>query len=252
MRFSVPSGGPALPRRRRTRLLALLAARNEMRYLPGFVANVGPQVDGIVALDGSAAFLESRDEVVELLRVPSERPAWDEIGNHRTLIEAALRHEAEWVVCVDADERLERDFRGRAEKVIRRGRPFGFEAYAVHLRELWDAPDQFRVDGLWGLKAMARLFRVRADHEFDLRPLHGGKAPLQAKVRGRYPLAELEIYHLRMVRAGDRLARRRKYEQLDPESRWQPGIGYAYLTDEAGLRRRPMRRGREYREDPRR
>ena len=235
--------------------MALLAARDEMDYLPGYIANVGAQVDGIVALDdgstdGSAAFLDSCEPVVEVLRNPPVRPTWDEQANHRRLVAAALRHGAEWVVCVDADERLERDFRRRAERVISRGRRLGFEAYALRLRELWDSPDHFRADGLWGQKAMARLFRLREDHEFDPRPLHGVKAPLQARVAGRYPRADLEIYHLRMIRREDRLARRRKYERLDPEEKWQPGVGYAYLTDEAGLELRRIRPGRDYLEEP--
>lgn len=250
-RFTVPSRGPSLSNGRRTRLLALLAARNEIGNLPGYVANVAPQVDGIVALDdgstdGSAEFLESCDEVLEVLRVPPDRPAWDETGNHRALVRAALAQGADWVVCVDADERLERRFRARAERVIRRGGRLGFEAYAVHLRELWDSGDRYRVDGLWGRKAVARLFRVRQDHEFDPSPLHGQKAPLQARVAGRYPLADLVIYHLRMVHPEGRLARRRRYEALDPDSEWQPELGYAYLTDERGLRLKRIKPARRF------
>jgi glycosyltransferase involved in cell wall biosynthesis len=237
---AVPSGRPSLPRRQRVRLLAVVAARDEMRYLPGFVANVAPQVDGIIALDdgsrdGSAEFLEACAAVIEILRVPPDRPTWDEVGNHRALVEAALRHRADWILCLDADERLERDFRVRAERVIRRGRLLGYSAYAIRLRELWDSPDAFRVDGMWGSKAMARLFKARPDHEFDPRPLHGIKAPLQARRNGRYPLADLTLYHLGMLGPEDRLARRRRYELADPDGRWQR-VGYEYLTDERGLR----------------
>ncbi len=210
-----------------------------MRHLPAFVANVAPQVDGIIALDdgsrdGSAEFLEQTPAVIELLRVPPNRPAWDEVGNHRALLDAALRHGAEWVVCVDADERLEFEFRNRAERVIRRGRRRGYSAYAVRIKELWDSKDGFRADGVWGHKAHARLFAARADHEFDLRPLHGIKAPLQARRNGQYPLADLNIYHLGMLLREDRVARRRRYELADPDRRWQ-AIGYAHLTDEQGL-----------------
>lgn len=252
-RLAIPSGGRDRPSLARVRMLALLTVRNHVHHLPGFIANVAPQVDGIVALDdgssdGSAEFLASRAEVIELLRIPVDRPDWDEMGNHAALVRAALRLGGEWLLSVDADERLEAQFRSRAERVIRRGRLLGLSAYAVHLRELWDAPDQYRVDGTWGLKYHARLWRARADHQFDTRQLHGLKAPLQARVAGQYPLADLNIYHLGMLRHEDRVARRRRYELADPTARWQPGLGYAYLTDERGLRLERIPPKREYRE----
>jgi glycosyltransferase involved in cell wall biosynthesis len=223
------------------RLLAVLAVRNEMRFLPGCIANLAPQVDGIVALDddssdGSAEFLESCETVLEVLRAPRGRPVWDEVQNHRRLVRAALRHGADWILCVDADELLEREFRTRAERVIRRGRALGFSAYNVRLRELWGSVDQFRVDGIWRSKYPARLFRARPDHEFDPRPFHGIKAPMQARsmIFG-FPVADLTVYHLRMIHPEDRRARRERYERADPDGRWQ-NVGYAYLTDETGLR----------------
>lgn len=249
----VPSGRPSLPARRPIRLLALLAARNEMRYLPAFMANVAPHVDGIVALDdgstdGSADYLSSRPEVLKVLRVPPGRPDWDEVGNHRALVAAGVELGADWLVSLDADERVEREFGLRARRVIRRGRLLGLTAYHLRLRELWDSESAYRIDGIWGRKLPARLFAARADHRLDERPLHAFKVPLQARrVGASWPIADLEVYHLRMVHPDDRRARRERYELADPESRWQPGIGYAYLTDERGvtLRRVPPGRGFE-------
>jgi glycosyltransferase involved in cell wall biosynthesis len=240
------------------RLLALTAVRNEMRHLPDFVANVGRQVDGIVALDdgstdGSAEFLGRCDEVVELIRVPPERPAWDEVANHRTLLETALRLRAEWVLCLDADDRLEREFRVRCERELRRAEKRGYEAYSLPLRELWGSDRTYRIDGVWGKKRRARLFRPRPDPELDTQPLHAIKAPLQGRRKGKFrrgkgkfPRADLEVYHLGMIRSEDRLARRLRYEALDPEARYQPGLGYSYLTDERGIRLRPVPRERDF------
>jgi glycosyltransferase involved in cell wall biosynthesis len=232
-------------------LMALIAVRNEMQHLPELIANLARQVDGIVALDdgstdGSVEFLESRSEVIELLRVPPQRPRWDEVGNHWALVSASLRNGADWLISVDADHRLERDFRRRFELVVERGSRHGFTAYAVPVRELWGSPRTFRVDGIWGQKVRARLFQATEESQFDARPLHATKAPLQAAPGGRFPLADLEIYHLRMILPEDRWARRRRYEKLDPEERYQPGIGYAYLTDETGLRLQEIPPDRDY------
>ncbi len=240
----IPSWGIGSPRTGRTRLLALLAVRNGERYLEGFLRNVGPQVDGIIALDDGSTdatfdLLAGHRSVIEILRNPTNRPVWDEVGNHRSLVAAALRRNADWLVCVDADERLERDFRIRAERVMARGALLGLEAYAVRLRELWDDTGHYRSDGIWGRKRVARLFRARQDHEFDERVLHGVKAPLQAQRKGRFPSADLIIYHLAMIHEADRVARRDRYLAADPDRRFQ-AFGYEYLTDVTGLVRKPV------------
>lgn len=245
----VPGAEPG----RRTRLLATLMVRNEIRFLPGLLRNVAPHVDGIIALDdgssdGGDLLLAASPLVLELLRNPLERPSWDQPAGHRRLVEAALRHGAEWIIAVDADERLEREFRTRAERVIQRGSSIGLTAFGIHFRELWDSPRAVRVDGIWGRKTQPRFFRALADHQFDERPIHAAKAPLQGKFRGAFPIADLIIYHLRMVQPKDREARRQRNEQFDPQARYQPGIGYAYLTDETGLRLCPVPRKRGYEE----
>ena len=242
---------PWADRGRRVRLLATLMVRDEIRFLPGLLRNLAPQVDGIVALDdgsgdGGDRLLQASPLVLDLLRNPPDRPGWDQPRNHRRVVEAALRQGAEWIIAVDADERLERDFRTRAERVIRRGRGLGLSAFGLRFLELWDSPRAYRADGIWGRKFQPRFFQARADHLFDERPLHCFRAPLQGKVDGAFPLADLIIYHLRMVRPEDRNGRRQRNERLDPEALCQPGIGYAYLTDETGLRLRPVPRRRGF------
>lgn len=237
------------------RLLAVTVVRDEMRYLPGFLENVAPKVDGIVALDdastdGSAEVLERHPSVLEVVRVrPDERLGYDEARLVRRLVEVAARHRPEWLLSIDADERIERDFRRRCETVIARGARRGLTAYAVAVRELWDAPDLYRADGIWGRKCHARLWRWRNDHEFDDRPVHTVKPPLQARLDGQWPFADLELYHLRMLHRADRGPRRAKFEQLDPDARHQR-LGYAYLTDEAGLELASVPPERDWRGPP--
>lgn len=250
-RLAFPSGGRDAPGRN-LRLLALLAARDEAARLPGWFANVAPQVDGVVALDdgssdGTAERLAERPEVLELLRVPRQRPHWDEVGNFRALVDAARRHGADWLLSLDADERLERDFRPRLERVVRRGARLGLSAFAVRILDLWNRRDRYRVDGRWGGKSAVRLTRTPAvGARFDERRLHAAKAPLDGRVAGRFVRADLRVYHLGMLTPELRAARRARYERLDPDRRWQ-ALGYDYLTDERRLRLRrvPARRGFE-------
>jgi hypothetical protein len=197
-------------------------------------------VDGLVLLDdgstdGGAEFVAAHPKVLELLRIAPRQPhRWDELRNKRLLVDAAGRHGADWVIALDADERVEQGFRARADAALARAEAEGLGAFSINLRELWDRHDQYRVDGVWGLKRNPRLFRYRPDHDFGGRELHGVWAPENGRAaNGGFAHADLEVYHLRMVHALDRQRRMARYQALDPESRWQ-AIGYAYLADETG------------------
>jgi len=219
-----------------------------MRFLPDYFASLRgdgssgerPLVDGVVALDdgstdGSADFLARQPEVLEVVRLPPRADhVWDDALNHRRLVEAAWRHGPDWLLGLDADERLECGFRERVDRVIAHARRHGHCAYKVHVREIWDDPLCYRADGVWGTKASARLFKARRDHEFHMQRLHCHWAPLNSRQNGDFPQADLYLYHLKMLKPEDRAARQARYESLDPERSFQ-SIGYGYLTDAEGL-----------------
>lgn len=244
-----------LRRPRKTRILALLAFRNEMRFLPDYFENIRPLVDGVVALDdgstdGSTEFVAHQPEVLQLLRLPPhEVHHWDDALNHRRLVEAAWEHHPDWLLGLDADERLEQGFRERAEQEIARGRQKGHRAYRLHLREIWDDPLSYRADGIWGTKSSARFFEARRDHEFHMQRLHCHWAPLNSRENFDFPQADLYFYHLRMLTPEDRAARQARYEGLDPGRDFQ-SIGYGYMTETEGLRLERIATGREYRPLP--
>jgi glycosyltransferase involved in cell wall biosynthesis len=234
-----------------SRLYALLAFRDEMRYLPGWFAANAHQVDGVIAYDdgsadGSAEYVAAQPGVLELLHRPSDAPTgWDEPGVHRALVAAAGRHGADWLVAVDADERMEEQFGARVRVEIARLEGRGIRASAVRIRELWDGPDRVRMDGAWGDKWHARLFAWRADHESDPRRLHGHWAPMNAMTHGGFPPSDVILYHLRMMHDDDRERRRTRYEAGDPLLEFQPQ-GYSHLTDTTGLELAGLPEGRGY------
>lgn len=227
-------------RTEKPKVLALLVFRNEMRFLPGYFENVSNLVDGIIALDdgstdGSGDFVKRQPTLLHLITLPNEEPHhWNEPLIHALCIQAALEHGADWCIALDADERLEAGFRDRAAIEIERAERGGYMAYAVRFRELWDSAETYRVDGLWGRKVQARFFKARYDYRIHVQELHGHWAPINSMNGGGYPQADLNIYHLRMIRKEDRPARRDRYKMIDPDNKWQP-IGYDYLTDEEGL-----------------
>lgn len=231
------------------RLLALLRFRDEAGRLPGYFANVAPQVDGIVALDngsidGSAELLEREPKMIALVRRPRSAP-FDDGGDHRALTKAGIDHGGDWLLGIDADERLERGFGDQARVRIAADRGHGHDAYAVPICELWDRPDVFRVDGIWGEKAKTSLFRASEEHRFDDRPVHSQWASTSGPPFGRHPRIDARIYHLGMLSRKDRIERQARWRELDPDCRWQR-IGYDYLTDETGLKVEQIEPGREY------
>lgn len=230
---------------------ALLRFRNEIKYLPGYFRHLENKVDGVIALDdgssdGSREFVESQPLLLDLIHKPDHPDhVWDEPGDRRRLVETARKHGADWFIVLDADERLETNFRSRLLPILRKAHLHTEWGLGLRLLECWDRWDQVRVDGIWGNKTVPRLFASRYDHEFDDRKLHGSWIPLNAN-QGATPIVDLFIYHLRMISKADRELRKARYRTLDPDSTYQ-STGYEYLNDTSVPITQPLEPGRDIR-----
>lgn len=221
----------------RTRILCVVQVRNEAALLKGCLDHLRPYVDGFVILDDgstdhTASVIEAEPRLVVHLRTPVMEPHyWDEKGNKQRLLRAAQRAGADWVLVCDADERLENLFLRHLRAVATALKPLRLPCVSLALRELWDRPDQYRVDGVWGRKRVARFFALPEQISFNsTTDLHGPWYPDEVGVRGQFIATGYHMYHLRMIHAAQREARRDRYIRLDPGNRFQ-AMGYDYLTD---------------------
>ncbi|HZT61411.1 MAG TPA: glycosyltransferase family 2 protein [Pyrinomonadaceae bacterium] len=232
------------------KITALLAFRNEERYLPGFFAHLQPYVSEFVVFDDgstdrSAEVARAQPRAVVLSRTHerSYPPHYFEVDNRRTLLHAALERAAEWVLCCDADERYELDFLRRLREITAAGR---LCAFALKVRDLWDSVDAYRVDGYWGDKAKYVLFPLTPFTTYHpSHALHTRWMPPHVECCPENIL-DFNIYHLVSLRREARAARLRKFKQIDPDSVYQPRIGYDYLADESGLATEKIPPGKEF------
>ncbi len=204
------------------RVLALFSFRYDADLVPDLIENLRPIVDGYVAYDDRAA--------TELFS--------DEPRRRRELVAAARQMGARWVIFIDPDERLEAALAGRIHELTRAK---GRIAWGFHFRELY-APDAYRVDGYWRKKMRYTLFPLLEKQRFDAAALHGPHHPKGYRRRD----SGLNVYHLKMITAERRAARRDLYKALDPGNSFQ-AIGYDYLADDDGAVLKRIPRGREYR-----
>ncbi len=222
------------------KIVCVMQVRNEATPLPGCLDHLRPYVDGFLALDdgstdGTAAVLAGEPAMLDVISLPVREPhTWDEAGNKKALLSRAAELGADWVLCTDADERWEQRFLEQARDVAETCTREDVWWTVTWLRELWNRPDQYRCDGEWGRKRRGRYFRLPDVRDSDEKPLHGPWEPpsIRERAHRRYGF---NLYHLKMIDAADRSARRDHYQRLDPENKLQEA-GYAYLTDESGLK----------------
>ena len=198
--------------RRAPRVVAIFSFRYDAHLVPDLIENLRPIVDGYAAYDDRCA-----------------REAYSNERSRKALLRQAARDMgAKWLLCIDPDERLEMAAAERMKEMTRAIEPV---IWTFRLRELY-TPTAYRADGRWGKKKLGCLFPLLEGQVFGDAPLHSRRNPLNSEYKKCN--SGLNLYHLKMIGAERRHARRALYATLDPTNAYQKA-GYDYLVDETGL-----------------
>lgn len=197
--------------------VCLLPARNAVEHLPGYFRSVAVFADAVIVLDDGSTdetldIAASTPLVSDVLRNEprSGYAGWNDGANRRRLLQAAKKLDPDWVVFLDADERLDEED-GLALAAAMSGDALPGCAYGFQHFRMWDealADPDFR----W----IYRMFSGdRRYHLPDIK-LHFNPVPLEipslAWIRTTIRVRHVGADSIEAVQR-----RIRKYEEVDPQ-----------------------------------
>jgi LCP family protein required for cell wall assembly len=213
-------------------ILCLLPVRNGEDELPGWLEAAPAWCDGVVALDDGStdatrSLLEASLLVRELLTEPARRTAagWDDGRNRARLFEAAAALRPDWIVWIDADERLAADD-AAAMRAFIQGDALPGVAYGFRHCRMW-GEDRYDPRTPW----VYRLFAWRPDHTLLEERLHFNPLPRQIPRRA-WVRTSIRLQHFGAADDRRTRARLQKYAEADPSG--------SFPVDFGGLDRTPV------------
>ena len=206
----------------RPRLVCLLPARNAAEDLPGYFESVARFADAVVALDDGSTDatgdLLRASPLVELVLSNPRRETyrgWDDAANRNRLLQAAAELDPDWLISLDADERVAPDDADALRALVDRDALRGF-AYGFRVFRMTGDGTHYDQAGLW----VYWLFAHAPGQRFPSRRLHFVPIPTSIP-RKRWLRTTVRIQHLAGATEARRRARFEKYREADPENAFQ-------------------------------
>jgi glycosyltransferase involved in cell wall biosynthesis len=217
----------------RPTLVCLLPVRNGADDVAGFLDHVAGFADGVVALDDgstdSTRELLAAHPLVRILLTNPRRPdwrGWDDGANRNRLLIAAAELRPDWILSLDADERMAPGDGAELRRFIDEEALPGF-AFGMTVFRMWEDATHYDQAGFW----VFRLFSYESGQRFPDRILHFDPVPTSIP-RVRWLRTTLRIQHLGGMTAARRATRVEKYRQADPDR--VSGYRYPDLGDIVG------------------
>lgn len=215
-----------------SRIIVLCCFRNADGYLYEFVQHLRDHVDGFIAIDdnsdddGALTFIAEPKTLALFTRTKGNlSPFAHESRNRVLLLREALAEGATHVLCADADERFENTFLRNMRYIVENN---PLDAYSLQVRDLWNSPDQYRVDPPWNSKRKAVLFDAELIADGNHLPQNRLHVPWMTTIPPK-PL-EWNLYHMGSMTPELRAERVRRHNEADPDHKWQSD--YDYLAQE--------------------
>ena len=202
-----------------SRVVCLLPVRHAAEYLPGYLASAARCCDAIVALDDGSTD-ETRDmlaasPLVEVLVTNPPRRSyegWDDGANRNRLLAAAAELQPDWILSLDADERIDADDADALRNFLDSDALPGC-AYGLRHVRMW-GENACERGGHW----LYRLFAYEQGQVFPGRRLHFNPVPTSIPPRA-WIRTTIRVQHFGASSERRRLARLAKYRQADPSGR---------------------------------
>jgi glycosyltransferase involved in cell wall biosynthesis/predicted O-methyltransferase YrrM len=203
-------------------LVCLLPARNCEIDLPGYFESVERFADAVVALDDGSTdrtreLVEAHPLVQVLLTSPVRHgyQGWDDAANRNRLLAAAGELEPDWILSLDADERIDP---GDAEALRRfvDGDALPGCAYVFKVFRMQNDMSSYEGRHEW----VGRLFSFARGQTFGDRRLHSVPIPTSIP-ESRWLRTTIRIQHLAGLTEERRRARFEKYVEADPDHAFQ-------------------------------
>jgi glycosyltransferase involved in cell wall biosynthesis len=212
----------------RVELLCLLPARNAAHTLPGWFESVERCADAVIALDDGStdatrAMLAAHPLVRRLLTNPVRQSyeGWDDHANRARLLSAAAELSPAWILWLDADERIPSDDAMALRQFLARGADRQ-HAYLVTVYPLVGDLEHF--DAGQPL-VVGRLFPFEIGQELPTGRLHFVPLPTSIPTT-RWVQTTLRIQHLAGLTPEHQRARYVKYQEADPQRRFEKRYGH--------------------------
>lgn len=206
----------------RTTLACLLPARNAEHDLPDYFASVVRFADAVVALDDGSTDrtreLLRAHPLVKVLLTNPPRPGysgWDDHANRQRLLEAAAEANPEWILSLDADERIDADDAAALRAFVERDAIPGL-AYGFPLYRMLGNLGTYDPTPIWAY----RLFAFEPGQHLPVKRLHFVKIPTSIP-RERWVETTIRIQHVGSLTAERRRRRYEKYREADPDREFQ-------------------------------
>jgi glycosyltransferase involved in cell wall biosynthesis len=231
--------GSADPRREDGggRVVALLPARNCAADLPGCLDSLRAVADAVVALDDGStdqtrAVLEADPLVALVLQNPRREgyAGWDDAANRNRLLDAAAGLHPDWILQLDADERVDGPDAAALRSFLERDAVRGL-AYAFRWCRMIDDGEHYDQESIFA----ARVFAYEPGQRFPDTRLH--LVPIPTSIPSdRIVHTSLRIQHLAGLTESRRRERWEKYREADPANEFQASYENI-LEPPAGLKR---------------
>jgi glycosyltransferase involved in cell wall biosynthesis len=216
-----------------TRVVCLLSARNAAADLPGWFESAARFADAVVALDDGStddtgARLAAHPLTARLLTNPRRETyhGWDDGANRNQLLAAAADLRPDWIVTLDADERIDADDAAALRDAVESGLDPG-DAYLFRVYRMIGDDGHWDRNALW----VGRMFAWRPGQRFADATMHVVAVPIDVP-RDRWRQTTIRIQHLASTTDVKRHQRFAKYGEADPDRRWVES--YDHLLDGPG------------------